>query len=296
VAARSEQQILAAIDARRAAGVADLGAELRQRIADLGDLRLDTPERQDAFREVFAAFTPAQFGFFAMPDECAIATASNTIQVSGVLVDTQNRQCVGPMRRTLVLDVHFATHDYMALQQFYRNHALAPVLLTQAFAFYDTIGILVVFVQAGLETGRWYWGRLGFEFFRPAERAAVRRWGRAIVSALGAPVDVGAISEARHWALLGSTPPQIRTSLEAIADAMPRSRFKHFGGAPIRRYLEVVAERNRLRLDQEIDLGRAIMLSGPDWYGFFPLYDGARRTQLNLYTNTRLRRAAAAGR
>jgi hypothetical protein len=229
-----------------------------------------------------------------MPDECAVAAADYTIQVSGVLVDTQSRQCVGPMRRTLILGLRFATHDYMALQQFYRNHALAPVLLTQAFAFYDTIGILVVFVQAGLETGRWYWGRLGFEFFRPAERAAVARWGRAIVGALGQPVDVSATSDARQWALLGSTPPEIKTSFEAIANAMPRSRFKHFGGVPIRSYLEVIAERNRLRFDQSIDLGRAIMLSGPDWYGYFPLYDNARRTQLNLYMNTRLRTAAAA--
>src|SRR5687767_8222399 len=99
MAAQTEHQVLAAIGARRTAGIADLGAELKQRIADLGDLRLDTPRRQEAFQEVFAAFTPARFDFYAMPDECAIATSSNTIQISGVLVDTQNRQCVGPMRR-----------------------------------------------------------------------------------------------------------------------------------------------------------------------------------------------------
>lgn len=68
--AQTEQQLFAAIDARRAAGIGDLRAELMQRIGDLGDLRLDTPARQAAFQEVFAAFTPAQFDFYAMADEC----------------------------------------------------------------------------------------------------------------------------------------------------------------------------------------------------------------------------------
>jgi hypothetical protein len=293
VSARTEQQILADIDVRRRAGIADLGAELKLRIRDLGDMALDTPARQEAFREVFDAFTPPRFDLFAMPDECAISTADNTIRISGVLVDAANRQCVGPVRRTLVLDFRFASHDYMSLQQFYRNNALAPVLLTQAFTFYDSVGILVVFAQAALETGRWYWARLGFEFFRASERAAVARWGRAVVAALGNPVDTGSLHEARQWALLGSTPPQAQTSFEAIANALPRSRYKHFARLPIRRYLELVAERNRIRFDQDIDLGRAIMLTGPDWYGYFPLYDRARRNQLNVYTNTRLRQLTA---
>lgn len=293
--AQAEDNILAAIAARRQAGIADLGADLRLRIADLGDLVLDTPARQAGFQEVFDAFTPAQFDFFAVPDECAIAIAGSTIRVSGILVDTENRQYVGPMTRTLVLDVHLASHDFMSLQQSYRNNALAPVLLNQAFSFYDLLGIVAVLVQAGLETGRWYWGRLGFEFAHASERAAAARWGRAVVRALGDPVDVSAIRDARDWALLGSTPPQIQTSFEAITQAMPRSRFQHLRGVPLGSYLRLVADQNRLRFDQDIDLGRAIMLSGPDWYGLFPLGDTARRSQLDIYMRTKLRQAAASG-
>jgi hypothetical protein len=153
----------------------------------------------------------------------------------------------------------------------------------------------VVVVRAALETGRWYWGRLGFEFVSLAERTALARWGRAVVRALGAAVDVSTTYEARQWALLGSTPPQIGTSLQAIAEAMPRSRFQHFNGLRIRDYLQLIAQANRLRFDQQIDLGRAIMLSGPDWQGWFPLHDAARRKQLEYYRDTKLRQAASVG-
>lgn len=289
----TEQQILAGITARRDRGIPDLGAELRRRISELGDLRLDTPERQRAFSEVFVAFTPPQFDLYALPDECAISVTDNTIQIVGLLVDTARRQCVGQLWRTITLDLRFANHDLMKLQQPYRANALAPVLINQSFAFYDSIGIIAVFVHAALETGRWYWGRLGFEFFNPAEARAVRRWGSAVVRALGLSVDVAGMREARQWALLGSTPPEVETSFEAIAQAMQQAHYRHFQGVPIADYLRLVAEANRLRFDQQIPLGRAIMLSGPDWHGIFHLFDNARRHQLEVYMRTKLRQAAA---
>jgi hypothetical protein len=298
MAARTEAQILADIAARRAAGIADLGVELRQRIDDLGNLVLDTVDRQAAFAEVFDAFRPPNFDLFPEPDQCAIAAAEHAIRVSGVIVDTANRQVVGHLVRTISLDSGIAEHDLLALQQPYRDNALTPVLIWQSFDFYDRIGLFAALVHAALQTGRWYWARLGFEFAHPRFRSSVGRWGRAVNAALGNPVDVSSFTEARQWALAGATPPVADTTFEEIARAMPRARWAHFRGQSLGSYLGIVAEANRLRFDQPISLGRAIMLSGPDWWGFFPLQDAARRQQLELYMLSRLRRlatAAAAG-
>jgi hypothetical protein len=292
MATRTEVDVLSDIAARRAVGIADLGAELKQRVDELGDLVLDTVDRQHAFSEVFEAFRPPPFALFPLPDDCAIAVSSHAIRVSGVIVDTANRQVVGHLTRTIGLDERMATHDLLSLQQPYRDNALAPVLIQQSFSFYDEIGVFAAIVHASLLTGRWYWARLGFEFF-PSYRKAVARWGRAVNVALGTPLDVSAFSEARQWALAGATPPVVETSFEEITRAMPRAKWAHFGGQSFGSYLGVVADANRLRFDQRISLGRAIMLSGPDWWGFFPLQDVARRRQLELYLHARLRKVAA---
>jgi hypothetical protein len=294
MATQTETQLLAAIAARRRRGIADMGAELRRRIADLGDMRLDTVERQAAFAEVFDAFRPPHFDFYALPDECAVATADSTIRITGVIVDTANRQAVGQLVRTIALDQRLAWHDFLSLQQPYRANGLTLVLIWQSFAFYDTIGVFAAIVHAALETGRWYWGRLGFEFIDTGQRNAVRRWGRAVVAALGDPVEVSTLVEARQWALVGSTPPVVETTLEEIAQRMPRARWRHFRGQSIGGYLGVVADANRIRFDEQIPLGRAIMLSGPDWWGYFPLGDRARRSQLEVSARAKLRQVAAA--
>ena len=295
MATTTEAQILSDIAARRAAGVVDLGAELNRRIDELGDMVLDTVDRQQAFAEVFDAFRPPHFDLFPLPDDCAIAVSSHAIRVSGVIVDTSNRQVVGQLARTIGLDEGVATHDFLSLQQPYRDIALTPVLIWQSFGFYDTIGLFAAIVHAALQTGRWYWARLGFEFILPRYRNAVARWGRAVNAALGAPIDVSTFTEARQWALAGATPPVAETTFEEIARAMPRARWGHFGDQSLGSYLGVVAEANGLRFDQRIPLGRAIMLSGPDWWGFFPLADAARRRQLELYVTSRLRKVAASG-
>jgi hypothetical protein len=294
MAARSEDHILRDIGGRRVGGIADLGAELKRRIDELGDLVLDTVERQQAFAEVFDAFRPPHFDLFPLPDECAIAVSGHTIRIAGVIVDTANRQVVGQLVRTIGLDEGIASHDFLSLQQPYRDNGLTPVLLWRSFGFYDAVGVFAALVHAALQTGRWYWGRLGFEFISPRFRNDVRRWGRAVNSALGEPLDVSTLSEARQWALAGSTPPVVETTLEEIARAMPRARWAHFRGQSFGSYLGVVADANRLRFDQRIPLGRAIMLSGPDWWGFFPLRDVARRRQLELYARSKLRQVAAA--
>lgn len=293
MAARTEAQILRDIAARRASGIADLGAELRQRIDDLGSLDLDTVDRQQAFAEVFDAFKPPNFDLYPRPDDCEISVSGHLIRISGVIVDTANQQLVGEIVRTIALDTRLAEHNLLRLQQPYRDNALTPVLIWQSFNFYDQIGLLFVLVHAGLQTGRWYWARLGFESAGPTFRSRIQRWGRAVNAALGSPVDVSSFAEARQWALAGATPPIVDTTFEEIARAMPRARWAHFAGQSFGSYLGIVADANRLRFDEPIPLGRAIMLSGPDWRGFFPLQDPARRQQLELYMLNRLRRLAS---
>jgi hypothetical protein len=108
MATRSEADILSDINSRRDS-VTDLGAELKQRIDELGDLVLDTVDRQQAFSEVFAAFRPSRFDLYPLPDDCAIARTDHAIRVSGVIVDTANGQVVGQLARTIGLDEGLAT-------------------------------------------------------------------------------------------------------------------------------------------------------------------------------------------
>jgi GNAT superfamily N-acetyltransferase len=309
--------VLDAIAKRRAAGIADLGAELHARIDELGGIALDSPPLQSAFEEVFKGLTPPEFDLFPVPDACGIDTAGHEIAIRGALVDQANRQVVGDLARLLRLDAGRAEHELLRLQSPYRGAGLATLLLEGSFRLYERCGIEQVGVHAALETGRWYWARLGFEFESPTSRALVTTWGTIALQALGAP-PLAFDSPARRWAQLGAgeDPPRhlsleaLRVALSAfvdarLADPAEKPTYQRLASTfsdrfqsdwlGHERFLDC-ARRNGIPFDKPILLGKAIMLSGPDWYGVFDLGDPGTRAAFAEELNRALTRQAQGGR
>lgn len=298
---------LDAIAKRRAAGIPNLGAELRTRIDELGGIALDSPPLQSAFEEVLEGLTPPEFELFPMPDACGLTATGHEIAIRGALVDQANRQVVGEISRLLRLDARRAEHEFLRLQRPYRGTGMAALLLDRSFRLYTRCGIEEVGVHAALETGRWYWARLGFNFASPTDRALVAAWGTTALFALDKqplPLD----SPARRWALLGAgEDPPVELSLKALHTAMnefvagERANYERLDSAFSPRlgsdWIEAdrfiaCAERNGVDFDKPILLGKAIMLSGPDWHGVFDLADPGTRSAFDEELNRVLKRQA----
>lgn len=181
-----EAQALAQIAARRAAGGAFDGPELLRRIDDLGDMRLNAEARHDAFVELYAAFTPSGFRFVPFPNDCAITVAEHRVSLKAVIVDERIGQVVAEIVRDVLLDRKAVVHELLKVQDVYRGVALSYVLLNQAFPLYRQIGLDRVLVHAAMETGRWHWARLGFDFLEPDDRTIVMAWALAALGGLEA--------------------------------------------------------------------------------------------------------------
>jgi GNAT superfamily N-acetyltransferase len=305
------QTALDAITERRAAGIPNLGIELRTRIDELGGVALDSPPLQAAFEEVLEGLTPPEFDLFPVPDACGLNAADHEIAIRGTLIDQANRQVVGEIARLLRLDAGRAEHEFLRLQRPYRGTGMATLLLDRSFRLYTRCGIERVGVHAALETGRWYWARLGFDFESPIDRALVATWGTIALRALGEqplPFD----SPARRWALFGAgeDPPR-ELSLEALhtamstfvdaqlADAAEHTAYERLASAfssrlesgwlEIDRFIEC-AKSNSVDFAEPILLGKAIMLTGPDWHGGFDLTDPGTRSAFDEELNRALKR------
>lgn len=290
-----------------------LADELRERIDRAGARSLDTPARQAEFREVLDGFTPTNFDLFPLPDECGVDPDGHRIRIKGALVDTGNAQVVGVLARQLILDAARANHEHLELQRPYRGLGLTPLLLEKSFELYERCEIVRIHVHAGLQTGRWYWARLGFDFESPADLAVVATWGTVALWSLGKePLE--ADSPARRWALLGtaSDPPETVSPMELndaisqfvaahMADPEQQGRYadlanlytEHFDEdwlGPSR--FERCAEQNGLAFDEPIPLGKAIMLTGPDWRGVFNLTSSSARAAFSEELNRTLKRLA----
>jgi GNAT superfamily N-acetyltransferase len=307
------QTALDEIEHRRAAGIGDLAAELRQRVDVLGDAPLNSRPRQEAFAEVMDALTPPGFDLFPMPDECFVELTSHVVRIVGVVVDVARRQLVATLGRRLFLDEGRVMHEILSLQRPYRGEGLAVLLLDRSFAFYDSIGLTSVEVHAALETGRWYWARLGFDFDDPTDEAFVRTWATVALLALGEqplPPD----APARRLAQLGAgaTPAQtisveeLHAHMSAfenarLADPATTTDYQRLGVAMSQRLgapwldearLRECAELNGLAFDEPILLGRAVMICGLDWHGAFDLTDAGARAAFDEEFNRTLKKIA----
>ncbi|HEX6680582.1 MAG TPA: hypothetical protein VF063_08055 [Gaiellaceae bacterium] len=298
--AKAEQVVHREIEARRTGGVVCDGGELCRRIDDLDDMKLNTKARHDAFREVYDALTPTGFRLMPVPDRTRIEVAAHVLHIEAVVVDENIGQVVAEIQRHFELDNRFVDHQLLTIQGPYRGAGLSLVLLNQAFAFYRGIDLDLVLVHAALETGRWQWARMGFEFVEES-RALVEEWAALCMLVLGEP-RLASGFRARELALAGTAPDGRRTSFRELreqiervlprlladpitypgwtelADELERRSRDETGGRWGWRDEErwrFFADANRLQYDAVAPAGKVVMLAGPDWYGTFDLQDPA---------------------
>lgn len=296
-----EPDALAAIAARRQASTPFDHTEIMRRVEELGDMQLDSAARHGAFAELYAAYAPLGFRFVPFPDHCTIASADHKIALRAVIIDDAVGQVVAEITRSIDLDNRVAGHDWLRIQNAYRGDKISYVLLKEAFPLYRQIGLSHVAIHAALETGRWHWARLGFDFLDDDERLIVLGWGTAALLGMG-KVPIAPAAPARRLAQLGTGSPPETASMAEVRDAAARqiaawaadpntkavahhlqsqwdsrSRVESNGAYGIfdDARLHALAASNGHSPTDQMDLGKAIMLTGPDWYGTFDLNDAA---------------------
>lgn len=260
--------------------------EMLWRIARLrGEMALRTRLRQSAFSEIFGAFTPAGFVFRADGTYCrATSRQGGVLAIGGELY--WRGQIAATLNRRLFFGAGIAGHDLLRIEEPFRDAGLAVVVLARSFQLYDNIGLRKVLLQASLTTGRWYWARCGFDFLTDEDRRRVHAFVQYVLDALGVSIDTRGFTSAEQFALIGKA-QGMTTSLEAIATAVGSSQF--------REELEKdIAPGNGIEMTDLIDLGRALMISGPSWNGVLDL-QGPGRTAFEAYAQGRLRKLATLG-
>lgn len=295
-----EQELIQGIRARRAAGIDDLGEELRRRIRDFGDVQVDSDVRREAFSELTAPFEVAPYRLLIRPESQVVA-AEQTVVLRMILVDLGESPptAVATIERTFALADARVDHAYLAVSDPYRGRAITPRIMLASFARYDQLGIATVTVHAGLGTGRFYWsGKVGFDFLRDADQRHVERWAAFVLGALRLPIDLEGISQPQQWALLGTTADpsptarfsDLATAVDKVSTALLDPNGTGIVGSvdcvdaeiepgmvDLPRHLRRVADDNRIDWDAYVPLGKLIMLSGPDWWGRFDLTDPVGR-------------------
>jgi hypothetical protein len=179
-----ERHALMRIADRRRSGVPFDGSELARRIDELGDMQLSTASRHDALVELYTAYTPSGFRLMPFPDDSALYGSEHRVVVRAVIADDRQGQVVGEIERDLILDRGVVRHELLKLQDAYRGSGVSLVLLSQALPIYRWLGLRAVAVHAALETGRWHWARLGFDFASPSERATAIGWALLALAGL----------------------------------------------------------------------------------------------------------------
>jgi len=297
----SERETLRRIAEWRRTGAPFDGSELARRIDGLGDVHLSTAARHDAFAELYAAYTPPGFRPLPFPDDSTLHGGEHRVIVRAVIADDTEQQVVGEIERDLILDREVVRHELLKLQDAYRGSGVSIMLLGRALPIYRQLGLRAVALHAALETGRWHWARLGFDFATPGERATVIGWASLALAGLGgAPIAPDA--PARRLAQLGTGSPPEEASMEEVRSAV-ESELARWRSDPDRRMaanalarewdrraraesasrfaaldperIALLASRNGLDASDRIALGKAIMLAGPDWQGIFDLADRA---------------------
>jgi GNAT superfamily N-acetyltransferase len=167
---------------------------------------------------------------------------------------------VGTFQRRLQLDPGWAVHELLVLDPPFRGRGIAAELLGSSFSLYDDLGLEQVHLVAGLETGRWYWAHMGFDFLRTEDRELAHAWANEVCEALQVdPEGLGSEPSAGQLARLRG---KRDVTLENLANAMPQQRAR----------IEVeVAAKNDLSMDQPLVLGKAVMLTGPQWRAYLQL-------------------------
>lgn len=245
-----------------------------------GTVELDDDNRE-AFREVWDGLSIPRVDLASIDEECwAGPQDGGTIVIKAVI--RLDGQPVGIIQRRLMLERRIALHELLFLGPLVRGQGLSVALLMASFALYDKLEFREVQLQAAMETGRWYWARVGFEFIRDEDARVVRDWAETVIEAAGIRgLRPDRYKAAGQFARMGG---RRRLSLGRIAAAMPERAER----------IEKIAAANDLPLDRRIELGRAVMITGPAWFGRLDLR-GPERAAFNAYAAGKIARIKEKG-
>jgi hypothetical protein len=250
--------------------------QLLERIELIGDrIDLDASNR-NLFSEVWEGLSIPRVDLEPVADECWASSEDGGTIVIKAVIRLEN-QPIGIIQRRLALGRRIAFHELLFLGASVRGQGVSVALLLASFALYDKLEFREVQLQAAMETGRWYWARVGFEFIRDEDARLVRDWASEVLAATeihGLRID--RYTAAGQFARMGG---RRKLSLARIAAAMPSKAAR----------IEKIAAANNLPMDQRIELGRAVMITGPAWFGRLDL-NGPERAAFNAYAAAKMAR------
>ena len=262
----------------------DLAARLLTKIESLTPgQEVDLAARLDEFPEVREAFSIPHAELHLMPGRCiASLEDGGSIELVGFLKTPLDRGTEAGLQfhRHLKLGERCAEHQWLKVAPALRGMGLSSALLLRSFQFYRDLGITSVELDAAMETGKWHWARVGFEFMWPDQAAEVKRWALAVGDSLGVEgVNVEALSTATQFARMEG---RRGISLEEIAQVFP-DRAKALDFAEI-------ASENGFEMQERVAFGRAVMLTGPRWEGRLDL-NGPSYQQFKSYAEAKAEEA-----
>jgi GNAT superfamily N-acetyltransferase len=245
--------------------------QLTWRIGELTNSQnIDLAEHAEHFPEVLDAYTLNRITPVLVArdkDGELISKASledgGSIRLTGFLMD--DGRFVGEFMRRLQLDRGLAIHEHLVIDPPFRGQGIGARFVHRSFDLYDALGLEQVGLKASLATGRWYWAQLGFDFVLPEEVGPIRSWTKQVCAATGiGAAALDGLSSAPQFARLDGTR---EISFGEMVAALPDHEER----------LKEIAEKNGFALDDEMGLGKAVMLSGPEWSARLRLDDGAQR-------------------
>lgn len=251
--------------------------ELKARIESLTNAQaVDLSERIDEFPEIRDAFTLPNTELHVVSDPRCTASIEDgcRVELIGTLSVERHgeRREVLQFRRILEVEEGYAEHKWLQVAPEFRGFGISSAFLLRSFDLYRGLGIAHVEVEASMETGKWHWARVGFDFAYGAEREAVRKWARQVCGALGIEIPkLESFTTATQFARLAARP---QVSFEELATRMPA----------VRETAEIAAEKNFVAMSDPIPLGRLVMLSGPAWFGVLEL-EGPGYAQFKSYAD-----------
>lgn len=264
-------------------GAAELGEQLLARVEELTQgQQIDLAEHLDHFPELRRAFTIPHAELVLVPDRCpASLEDGGSIELVGFLCTPLDDGTEPGLqfKRHLKLGEGCADHQWLKVAPPLRGIGLSSALLLRSFAFYKSIGLRSVELDAAMEAGKWHWARVGFEFMWPAEAAAVKRWALEVAAAVKPEgLNVAALTTATQFAHMEA---RRGITLAELSKSFPKKAEQ----------IEKVAKQNDLAMDQPIPFGRAVMLTGPRWEGLLDL-EGPSYHQFKSYAEAKAEEAA----
>lgn len=262
------------------------GSPLRQSIVErieglTNGQAIDLAEHIGDFPEIAAAFSIPNAKLELIPSRCeASLEDGGKLELVGFIHVRSGIQdhLVAQFQREIRFDQECAEHKWLKVEPGFRGYGISSALLLRSFDFYKALGLAGVELDAGMETGRWHWARVGFEFMWPQDFLKVRAWALELADRL--EVHRPGIEQFTSATQFARMEGSRKVTLGELAEAMPSMRGR----------IEAVAAQNYLELDTRIQLGRAVMLTGPGWEGRLELH-GPSYAQFKSYADAKAEEA-----